>query len=611
MSSSSCSYSSEQVENLMKALASKGLGPDDIIKSLSNGSGTSPRASAKAGLSSPPDDSTFTDRSFSELIPSLRQSSSSNPHFKPIRVPPPCRFSPMSREARKARKRPQPVSDSQQDTSESVGFNSSDEDDSCYEPPAEDASFIDNDAVFMIGDDTQGVDYNNGDGTVECELEAVPEDVTDDRDHDETFQEDGNHLGADDDGDTDTDEDGDAEADEDSDVGTDEDGDAEADEDGDVGTDEDGDAEADEDGNVSANEDSDEEGVVGASGNAATSDTQAPQRKAKEEVVIDFTLSDLLRRVMQGEVIPKILKPKGTGGRDFNIRKHMGLDPKDEGDKATYKDVMRSVKLWSNKKLDICQSLRHQESQMITLVELKVLEDCPELRHFQDNWPIKALIRQYLKNSSEQYRAATKQRGQRLQNQEEAEVEIAPPTPIVTQTAAKSRARANSTTVSTMSSSAAASSSAATTKSVSRAKSTTAAAKSSTAVAKSVIAAKTTTAGTKSVAPAKASAAKSKLTAKSTVAPKPQAVRGHPAFHFQFRHHIQFRPHFRLRFQFRFHLRLRFRKRFRFWENFHQFCSPRQFHSISDFHSRNSVGNQATRIIGGIKGRSRDRDVQG
>ncbi|KAF8508960.1 hypothetical protein JB92DRAFT_3144850 [Gautieria morchelliformis] len=89
MSSSSCSYSSEQVENLMKALASKGLGPDDIIKSLSNGSGTSPRASAKAGLSSPPDDSTFTDRSFSELIPSLRQSSSSNPHFKPICVPPP------------------------------------------------------------------------------------------------------------------------------------------------------------------------------------------------------------------------------------------------------------------------------------------------------------------------------------------------------------------------------------------------------------------------------------------------------------------------------------------------------------------------------------------
>ncbi|KAF8491427.1 hypothetical protein JB92DRAFT_3128381 [Gautieria morchelliformis] len=517
MSSSSCSYSSEQVENLMKALASKGLGPDDIIKSLSNSSGTSPRASAKAGLSSPPDDSTFTDHSFSELIPSLHQSSSSNPYFKPIRVHPPRRFSPTSREARKARKRPQPVSDSQQDTSESVGFNSSDEDDSCYEPPAEDASFIDNDAVFMIGDDTQGVDYNNGDGTVECELEAVPEDVTDDRDHDETFQEDGNHLGADDDGDTDTDEDGDAEADKDGDVGTDEDGDAEADKDGDVGTDEDGDAEADkdgdvgtdedgdaeadkdgdvstdedgdaeadEDGDVSANEDSDEEGVVGASGNAATSDTQVLQRKAKEEVVIDFTLSDLLCRAMQGEVIPKILKPKGTGGRDFNIRKHMGLDLKDEGDKATYKDVMRSIKLWSNKKLDICQSLRHQESQMITLVELYLMT--------------------YLKNSSEQYRAATKQRGQRLQN---AEVEIAPPTPIVTQTAAKSRACANSTTVSTMSSSAAASSSAATTKSVSHAKSTTAAAKSSTAVAKSVITAKTTTAGTKSVAPAKASAAK-------------------------------------------------------------------------------------------------------
>jgi hypothetical protein len=71
-----------------------------------------------------------------------------------------------------------------------------------------------------------------------------------------------------------------------------------------------------------------------------TTDAQEPQRKGKEEVVINFTLSDLLRRANQGEVIPKVLKPKGTGGRDFNIRKHMGLDPKDEGDKATYRDVM-------------------------------------------------------------------------------------------------------------------------------------------------------------------------------------------------------------------------------------------------------------------------------
>ncbi|KAF8518893.1 hypothetical protein JB92DRAFT_3112734 [Gautieria morchelliformis] len=32
---------------------------------------------------------------------------------------------------------------------------------------------------------------------------------------------------------------------------------------------------------------------------------------------------------------------------------------------------------------------------------------------------------------------------------------------------------------------------------------------------------------------------------------------------------------------------------------------------ISDFHSQNSVGNQATRIIGGIKGQSRVREVRG
>ncbi|KAF8459227.1 hypothetical protein JB92DRAFT_3077808 [Gautieria morchelliformis] len=209
---------------------------------------------------------------------------------------------------------------------------------------------------------------------------------------------------------------------------------------------------------------------------------------------------------MQGEVIPKILKPKGTGGRDFNIRKHMGLDPKDEGDKATYKDVMRSIKLWSNKKLDICQSLRHQESQMITLVELK--SKC-------------YVIRQYLKNSSEQYRAATKQRGQLLQNQEEAEVEIAPDTHCP-QTAAKSRAvqtqprsppcrpallpvprgyhqisltcEVNNCCRQVLDSS-----------------------------CQMVIAAKTPLPD-EMVAPAKASAAKSKLTAKSTVAPKPQAI---------------------------------------------------------------------------------------
>ncbi|KAF8507554.1 hypothetical protein JB92DRAFT_693057 [Gautieria morchelliformis] len=88
---------------------------------------------------------------------------------------------------------------------------------------------------------------------------------------------------------------------------------------------------------------------------------------------------------------------------------------------------------------------------------------------------------------------------------------------------------------------------------------------------------------------------------------KREIVRGHPVFHFQFRHHTQFR----LRFRFRFHLRIRFRERFRFWENFHQFRLPCQFHSDFRLPPRNSVGNQATCIIGGIKGRSRVRGMQG
>ena len=65
-----------------------------------------------------------------------------------------------------------------------------------------------------------------------------------------------------------------------------------------------------------------------------------PQRKTKEDVIINFTLSDILHRAKQGEIIPKIVKPKGTGGWDFNIHKHMGLNNKDEEDIATYRDVM-------------------------------------------------------------------------------------------------------------------------------------------------------------------------------------------------------------------------------------------------------------------------------
>ena len=60
----------------------------------------------------------------------------------------------------------------------------------------------------------------------------------------------------------------------------------------------------------------------------------------KEDVIINFTLSDILHRAKQGEIIPKVVKPKGMGGWDFNICKHMGLNDKDKEDLVTYRDVM-------------------------------------------------------------------------------------------------------------------------------------------------------------------------------------------------------------------------------------------------------------------------------
>lgn len=50
----------------------------------------------------------------------------------------------------------------------------------------------------------------------------------------------------------------------------------------------------------------------------------------------NFNLRDIIKRVKNGETVPPIIKPKGTGGRSFIIRKCMGL--KDE--RQWYNDIL-------------------------------------------------------------------------------------------------------------------------------------------------------------------------------------------------------------------------------------------------------------------------------
>ena len=147
---------------------------------------------------------------------------------------------------------------------------------------------------------------------------------------------------------------------------------------------------------------------------------------------------------------------------------------------------------------------------------MQVLHDCPELKHFHNNWPIKVLIQQYLKNSLEQHCVATRQQSQHRQNQDNAEIEFMPSPVAVTQTVSKP--------------------STATTISVATAKLNATITKFSTAAAKASVAKPST--ATKSIAPVKsmaATATKSSTTAtksaakvntaKSTTAPKKQQMK--------------------------------------------------------------------------------------
>jgi hypothetical protein len=80
-----------------------------------------------------------------------------------------------------------------------------------------------------------------------------------------------------------------------------------------------------------------------------------------------------------------IPKPKGTGGRNFNIRLHMGLNTGEEDNKQWYREILVSgtlfsdarlykakVRYWCDKCLDTRVSKQHQEQRKIVLVEMNV-----------------------------------------------------------------------------------------------------------------------------------------------------------------------------------------------------------------------------------------------
>ena len=65
--------------------------------------------------------------------------------------------------------------------------------------------------------------------------------------------------------------------------------------------------------------------------------------KKRERSCPEFTLRSIVDRANNGEVIPPILKPMGTGGRDFNIRDHIGLGSNNNDDRYWYKEILVSL----------------------------------------------------------------------------------------------------------------------------------------------------------------------------------------------------------------------------------------------------------------------------
>ncbi|KAF8470531.1 hypothetical protein JB92DRAFT_2838414 [Gautieria morchelliformis] len=129
-----------------------------------------------------------------------------------------------------------------------------------------------------------------------------------------------------------------------------------------------GDSESDErcdagDGNAS--DDSVSEDGDKASSHHSPDEEEEAKRRKKERKYVEYTLSDIIKEGGFGTEGVKVPKPKGTGGRDFSIREHLGLNTGEEDDKQIYKEILPT---------------REQDNRKVSLVVQHFLKNSSELK---------------------------------------------------------------------------------------------------------------------------------------------------------------------------------------------------------------------------------------
>jgi len=90
-----------------------------------------------------------------------------------------------------------------------------------------------------------------------------------------------------------------------------------------------------------------------------------------------------------------IERPKGTAGRHFNLQKEMKLDGKD----AIYNKIRyKVIEIAKDNGLRLDTTIRYQPPMVLgTIITLAMLE-IPHLANFQDGWPVKDFLQQFLQN---------------------------------------------------------------------------------------------------------------------------------------------------------------------------------------------------------------------
>jgi hypothetical protein len=125
------------------------------------------------------------------------------------------------------------------------------------------------------------------------------------------------------------------------------------------------------------------------SSSSSKADEDSKPSQKKEKPYTEFILSDIVNRGHMGEEIDKILRPKGTGGHDYNICEMMGLGSNDHEDIDWYNGILvsylpfihintamltsdqRSVCKYAKKHLDPHLSITKQDNCNLFLVEAK------------------------------------------------------------------------------------------------------------------------------------------------------------------------------------------------------------------------------------------------